>query len=168
METRKILAANFKNLMAASGQRNLLQVVQAGGGSNGSLDRLRRCATPADVDTLEKLAGVYKMEPWQLLVPTMEAKRVNGRLEITGLPDWPFPGISRSSFDALTPAQQLEVQGAIRQMLLNFLSERDKNHTPTEKSLWRGRIDPDQNSQLHRETMNAERRKPPPPKSSTR
>jgi len=41
-------------------------------------------------------------------------------LAVEMLKAWPFPDIDRSRFDRLSPAQQIEIQGSVRKMILDF------------------------------------------------
>lgn len=76
MKPREILAANFRKLREASTElQELRQIVAAGGGTNGSLDRIYRAITATNVDSLEPLATVYGIEPWQLLDPSLQVKK---------------------------------------------------------------------------------------------
>ena len=68
--SRKILAANFKALRKAHpALRRLPDIIKAGGGTNGTLDRVTRGTTAVSVDVVERLAAVYGLEAWQLLLP---------------------------------------------------------------------------------------------------
>ncbi len=70
---REILAANLQRLMEARPHLNTLpRIAAAGGPSNGTLDRIRRCQAGASIDQLEKLARVFELEPWQLLIDGLE------------------------------------------------------------------------------------------------
>lgn len=76
MKPREILAENFRKLREASTElQELRQIVAAGGGTNGSLDRIYRAITATNVDSLEPLATVYGIEPWQLLDPSLQVKK---------------------------------------------------------------------------------------------
>jgi transcriptional regulator with XRE-family HTH domain len=71
--SRQVLANNLKALMAS--HRNLdnfKKIVAAGGPSNGTLDRIRRMDASATVDTLDSLAKVFGIDPWQLMVPGLD------------------------------------------------------------------------------------------------
>lgn len=112
MNSRDILAANFKKLRAAAPSLSRLpDITKAGGGSNGTLGRIAGKETGATVDTVEQLAAVYDLQAWQLLVPTLEAHTgPNGKPVVTGLPDWPFALVDRARYEALTPEQRGHVQ----------------------------------------------------------
>lgn len=76
MKPREVLAANFQKLREVTPElKELRQIVAAGGGSNGSLDRIYRALTATNVDSLEPLAAAYGLEPWQLLDPSLQVKK---------------------------------------------------------------------------------------------
>lgn len=112
MRPRDVLARNLKQLMAASpGLSTFPQITQAGGGSNGTLDRIRRKDANTGVDNLDPLAKVYALEAWHLLLPTLSAaKGADGRLVITGTPTWPFTSIDSARFENLDQDQKLIVE----------------------------------------------------------
>lgn len=72
LKTRKVLADNLVALMAARpALSGFTEIVKAGGPSNGTLDRIRRMESACTVDQLDKLAAVFELETWQLLVPAL-------------------------------------------------------------------------------------------------
>ena len=75
VDSRSILAANLKALMRERLNLNTFpKIVKAGGPTNGTLDRIRRCESGASVDQIDLLAKVFEIEPWMLLVPGLDAK----------------------------------------------------------------------------------------------
>jgi len=71
--SRQILATNLKALMASHPALDTFKkIVEAGGPTNGTLDRIRRMESGASIDQLDTLAKVYGLEPWQLLVPNLD------------------------------------------------------------------------------------------------
>jgi hypothetical protein len=70
---RTIVAENLRALMAAHPDLDTLEKVTArGGGSNGTLDRMRRGASSCRLDAIADVARVFCIEPWQLLVPRLD------------------------------------------------------------------------------------------------
>lgn len=70
---RTIVADNLRALMAAHPHLDTLDKITAqGGGSNGTLDRIRRGASSCRLDALADVAKVFGIEPWQLLVPRLD------------------------------------------------------------------------------------------------
>lgn len=71
--SRQILSANLKALMASHAHLDSFKkIVQAGGPSNGTLDRIRRMESGCSIDELDKLARIFELESWQLLVPDLD------------------------------------------------------------------------------------------------
>jgi transcriptional regulator with XRE-family HTH domain len=75
--TAQILAANLAGLMAAHSELNsnpkLAKKTEL---STGTISRLRNSDVDANLDTLERLARAFQVDPWQLLVPGMDPKNV--------------------------------------------------------------------------------------------
>lgn len=120
MRPRDVLAANLRKLMAAAPKLSRLPlIVEASNGrlSNGTLDRVRRASHATSIDTLEQIAEVFGVEPWQLLVPSLQATPAKEgsreAVKLTGLPDWPFPRVDRAKFLALAPEQRAFIEGMI-------------------------------------------------------
>jgi hypothetical protein len=121
MRPRDVLAENLKKLMAATPELNTFpQITKAGGGSNGTLDRIRRKTLATSIDNLDPLARVYGLEPWQLLVPTLTAKRgTNGKPRVSGMPDWPFSRVSLSRYTNLEPEDRVYVEAKLESAIEN-------------------------------------------------
>jgi hypothetical protein len=102
MEPKEILARNLQTLMKASSRFNTFpKITEAGGGSNGTLDRIRRMDGNAGVDKLADLGRVFGLDPWQLLTPGLEAKELHGNLLVT-TEAWPFRHIEPARIAALS------------------------------------------------------------------
>lgn len=116
MTTRDILAENFNKLRDACPKLySLKDITKAGGGSNGTLGRISAKQSGASIDTIEALARVYGLEAWQLLVPSLHAKRGPGdTIIISGLPDWPFPNVDQERYEDLSEASKGSVQARMR------------------------------------------------------
>ena len=70
---RAVISENLRALMAAHPNLDTLEKITAqGGGSNGTLDRMRRGASSCRLDALADVAKVFGLEPWQLLVPRLD------------------------------------------------------------------------------------------------
>jgi hypothetical protein len=69
---REVLSANLRALMAARPDSlgTIRKVVEASGTSlsNGKVGRIYAASHTTDIDTLQHLANVFDLEPWQLLV----------------------------------------------------------------------------------------------------
>lgn len=145
MRPRDVLAENLKKLMAASsGLGTFPQITKAGGGSNGTLDRIRRRTTATSVDNLEPLARAYGVAPWQLLVPTLIAEPGgDGKPAIAGMPDWPFSRVSLARYLALSEADRAYVEGK----LVSAIEEAESHRPAPRKDVLDAhsrRIDPHQ------------------------
>lgn len=116
MTTRDILAENFNKLRNACPRLySLKDITKSGGGSNGTLGRISAKQSGASIDTVEALARVYGLEAWQLLVPSLDAKKGPGdTVVISGLPDWPFPNVDRDRYEKLSEASKGSVQARMR------------------------------------------------------
>jgi transcriptional regulator with XRE-family HTH domain len=71
--TAKVLGENLARLMAAHPDLNsnpkLAAKTRLG---TGTISRLRNGAVDANMDTLERMARAFQVEPWQLLVPGID------------------------------------------------------------------------------------------------
>lgn len=68
---RKVLSDNLRELMAQRpGLDTIKKVAEASGGtlSNGKVGRIYAASHTTDIETLQDLAAVFELEPWQLLV----------------------------------------------------------------------------------------------------
>jgi transcriptional regulator with XRE-family HTH domain len=75
--TAKVLGDNLRTLMAAHAELGsnpkLAAKTRLG---TGTISRMKNGAVDANLDTLERIAHAFGMEPWQLLVPGLEAKNL--------------------------------------------------------------------------------------------
>ena len=126
IDVRQVLADNLEKLRNASvSLKNYPAIAKHRGPSNGTLGRIALKEQAATVDVVAALAAVFGLKPWQILVPTLEAKS-NGTNHpaITGLPGWPFPKVPQSKYDALAPEDQMFIQGAVMAMIERIEKER--------------------------------------------
>lgn len=71
--TAKVLGKNLQTLMAS--QADLCsnpKLAKRTGLGTGTISRLRNGDVDANLDTLERLATAFHVQPWQLLVPNIE------------------------------------------------------------------------------------------------
>lgn len=115
MDPKTTLAQNLKKLMEVSPALDTFpKIIEAGGGTNGTLDRIRRAESAAGIDKLEPLARVFGLQAWQLLVPTLVARRgLRSKPVVGGLPDWPFSKVDRARFDALPQDERSYIEGKL-------------------------------------------------------
>lgn len=68
---RQVLSKNLLALMAARPDLSTIRKIVAASGSrlsNGKVGRITAASHSTDIDTLQALADVFGLEPWQLLV----------------------------------------------------------------------------------------------------
>lgn len=71
---REVLSANMRALMAARPELGTIKKVADASGtalSNGKVGRIYAASHTTDIDTLQSLADVFGLEPWQLLVESL-------------------------------------------------------------------------------------------------
>jgi hypothetical protein len=68
---RQVLSENIRSLMDAHPELGTIKKVASASNSalsNGKVGRICKASHTTDIDTLQDLADVFKLEPWQLLV----------------------------------------------------------------------------------------------------
>lgn len=74
VDLKPVLWANVRALMVHRwGAENLTRLATEAKFGPGTATRIKKAETSVGLDVLEKLAKVLGVEPWQLLVPGMEA-----------------------------------------------------------------------------------------------
>lgn len=71
---RQVLSANLRALMEARPELGTIKRVAAASGtslSNGKVGRIYAASHTTDIDTLQHLAEVFGLEPWQLMVESL-------------------------------------------------------------------------------------------------
>lgn len=126
MRPRDILAENLKKLMEGIPELSTFpQITRAGGGSNGTLDRIRRKAIATNIDNLAPLAKAFGLEPWQLLVETLAVQ--GGK--VVGLPGYdltPEALLMAKWFDRLTdPRDRAVAETGAMGVILRILQQHD-------------------------------------------
>jgi hypothetical protein len=162
MRPRDVLAANLKKLMAGMPELSTFtQITKAGGGSNGTLDRIRRKTTGTSVDNLEPLADVYGLEPWQLLLESLTVE--DG--QVKGIPRHDDMGLTPEAlriaqwFDKLTdPIERAVAETGAMGVILRVLQ-----HLPPTDTPW-----PGAQAETPREQVPPPAPAAPPKPSSTR
>jgi DNA-binding Xre family transcriptional regulator len=107
--TRTILWANLADLMQERwGKENVNRLrLKAGIGSSALQELKAGVARSIGLDALEKLAGVFSVEPYQLLMPRLGA-------DVT---HWPFRRVTRERVLALSVEDLNFVEGQLEQIL---------------------------------------------------
>ena len=73
MPSNKVLSENFLALMRAHPRLWTYRLITAaGGGSNGTLDRIKRQDGNTGINQLDMLAETFRVDAWQLLVPDLD------------------------------------------------------------------------------------------------
>lgn len=103
MTIRRVLAENFSKLRAASPSMSRPKdIVDAGAATNGTIGRISKEQSGLTLDKLEILANAYGLEPWQMLMPTLQAKPgKNGVPVVSVLPDWPWTMFDQSDYELI-------------------------------------------------------------------
>lgn len=105
-----------------------------------------------DPDVAKEL-GISKVYAWQIRNKkreSIDSKAARTIEETAGKPVgwldtdfslWPFPGISSDRFDRLTDDEKLEIQGAVRRMMIEFESKKsgESGETSSPSSIASGR-----------------------------
>lgn len=74
---KKILWENLVALMSSHwGEVNLNRLAREAGISPASATRIKSQETSVGLDLIEKLSGIFDIEPWQLLVPGINANNL--------------------------------------------------------------------------------------------
>jgi len=83
-ELKSVLWANAQALMVHKyGTENLTRLAAEAKFGPGTATRIKKAETSVGLDVLEKLAGTFDVEPWQLLVPGMEPKNLPALKPVT-------------------------------------------------------------------------------------
>lgn len=127
MPVRLVLKTNFEALLKAThGLKSVGAVIEAGGGTNGTLGRIRTMKISTSIDQVEQLAQVYGLKAWQLLHPHL----LDDEGKLTNLVPWPLQKVSQNDFEALSYSEKLLVEGVVVALLLQ-LKQKPDNLKPT-------------------------------------
>lgn len=148
MKPREILAANFQKLRDATPElKELRQIVAAGGGSNGSLDRIYRALTATNVDSLEPLAAAYGLEPWQLLVPELQVKKGKHGKPVV-VTSKPGLDLSTNALEIATMFDDMRDQRKQRKALMICIQMMQEDQWPDDKDSEHQSSAPNQSSRI--------------------
>ena len=74
-DTKKILWANVQALMLHHyKEENLTRLARDTKCGPGTASRIKAQRTSVGIDVLDKIAGFFRLQPWQLLVPELDAE----------------------------------------------------------------------------------------------
>lgn len=106
--TRAILWANLSALMKAKwGKENLTQLRLKAGVGASAMSEMKEGVRSVGTDVLDKLAEVFEVKPYELLMPNLGAS----------LLQWPFKHVSRERLMSLRAEDLRYVEGRLDEML---------------------------------------------------
>lgn len=110
METdlKLTVSRNVRALLGLAPEESGVATLMAKGFANGSASRILAGDTDLGLTMLARLAERLRVEPWQLLVPDLDPKRLPALHEVKD--PWPFRRIERASVTSLVgeAARQVE------------------------------------------------------------
>lgn len=115
-DSKLVLWENVSALMKSKyGRENLTRLATEAKVGPGTVSRIKAHETSVGLDVVESIARLFKVEPWQLLVPGMSAESLPA---LSSAPDvWPFPGIDRDQVARLPPEKRGKIEGYIESVL---------------------------------------------------
>lgn len=82
VDSKKILWENVRALMIVKyGEENPWKTAQDAKIGSATMTRIKEQMTSTGLETLEKLATLFKVEPWQLLAPKMGSASNNPKIQ---------------------------------------------------------------------------------------
>lgn len=116
IDSRKVLWANLARLMDARyGKENITRLATEARIGPASVTRLKGQATSFGVEILDKLAAVFEVQPWQLLVPNLDPENLPN---LGGSADqWPMPMVNEQRFRNLPVEDRIYVQGYVNRAI---------------------------------------------------
>lgn len=111
-DSKLVLWQNVSALMDAKyGKEHLTRLATDAKIGPGTISRIKQHETSVGIDVVEAIAKVFKVEPWQLLVPQLQADRPPQLAEPADA--WPLPGVDRRALRALPPEKLSKIEGYI-------------------------------------------------------
>ncbi|WP_137860779.1 helix-turn-helix transcriptional regulator [Variovorax sp. 3P27G3] len=115
-DSKLVLWENIATLMKAKyGRENLTRLATEAKVGPGTVSRIKAHETSVGLDVVEAIARIFKLEPWQLLVPGLDATSLPTLS--TGSAAWPFPSLDRNAVFALPPEKRGKIEGYIESVL---------------------------------------------------
>lgn len=115
---REVVSSNVKALLMRNARKSGATPSAPGvsmlvnmGFANGTAQRILAGDTSFGVDLLARLATRLGVEPWQLLVPNIDAENLPELSESPGA--WPFDMVERRRYDALALKDRVFVQSKL-------------------------------------------------------
>lgn len=114
-DSKLVLWENVSALMKAKyGRENLTRLAAEAKVGPGTVSRIKAHETSVGIDVVEAIARIFKVEPWQLLVPGLDVADLPA--VSIGSAAWPFAA-SRAAVLALSPEQRGKIEGYIERVL---------------------------------------------------
>lgn len=111
-DSKAVLWTNISSLMKVKyGKENLTRMASDAAIGPGTAARIKEQKTSVGVDVLDTLSSLFKVEPWQLLVPHLDATQ---RKTLTA---WPFPAIDPAAVRDLPPEALGKIEAYIQSKL---------------------------------------------------
>lgn len=115
-DIKKILWQNIARLMISRwGKENLTRLASEAKIGPGTATRLKEQQTSTGADVLEKIAGVFSVQSWQLLVPDLDPQKLPSLGGDSS--GWPMPLIDKASFLSLSMESRVFVQGYLKRLI---------------------------------------------------
>jgi hypothetical protein len=118
-DLKLVLWENVSALMRSHyGKENLTRLAADAKIGPGTASRIKQQETSVGLDTVDAIAKAFKLDPWQLLVPHMNAEHpphLQTRTE-----DWPFESFRPAQLTQLPPDRLGKIEGYIESVLESF------------------------------------------------
>ncbi len=116
IDSKLVLWQNVSALMTDRyGRENLTRLASEAKIGPGTVSRIKAHETSVGLDVVEALARLFKIEPWQLLVPGLSASTPQQIGDAAG--KWPFPGVDHGRVAALPAEKLAKIEGYIESVL---------------------------------------------------
>lgn len=113
--TRDLLAANLKALRDASGGLSQDAIAKRAGMDQKGVSRALSNSNETGVGKLDGLAKAFGVQPWHLVCPGLTFYRgADQRMQVLGMPSWPFTEELWTRVSALGPAERLKAENTLR------------------------------------------------------
>jgi len=132
IDIKNVLWDNVSALMDSRYKKeNLTQMAKDSGVGNGTMTRIKNQETSVGIDTLEKLAVIAKVKPWQLIQPNMGAGLESVKTDSTS-GDWPFEDVDIERWNRLSERQKGVIEKAMNDALDQLeMGQHQANRTGT-------------------------------------
>lgn len=116
--TRELLAANLRALREALGNPSQGAIAKRAGVDQTLVSRALANSHETGVGKLDGLAKAVGVQAWQLICPGLAFLRgADNRMQVLGLPAWPFTDDLRDRVERLGPVDRLKIENTLRVQL---------------------------------------------------